>query len=192
MVDHPLFGRKTGSLPVRAAACPDPERPCVAFTESGDAACADCRDLAVESALASCTDGILPVVYGPTSAIEPGEVLYALEATDYPADMPDGSIEHLMEILGLIADHRYFQDIQWGGPDHDDHHKPDHWELILRGQVYRLTQANGGDPEDDYPDRLLKVAAIAVAARQSWDRLKARAAMAEELNEARAASDEEG
>lgn len=118
-------------------------------------------------------------IYGPTTDIEPGEALYSIEAVDYPAGMPDGSIEHLMEILGFVADHRYFQDLQHGGPAHDDTHQPHEWEDLLRLHCYRLVDCLM-QPNDDYPDRLLKIAAIAVAARQSWERHQARAANAEE------------
>ncbi|MDA8230369.1 MAG: hypothetical protein M0006_03430 [Magnetospirillum sp.] len=105
--------------------------------------------------------------------IEPGEPLYAIEATEYPTDMPAGSIEHLMHVLGLVADHRYFQDMQWGGPAHDDGHTPIDWELIFGSHIRRLTDYDG-NPTEDYPARLLKIAAVAVAAYQAWDRAQAR------------------
>jgi len=100
--------------------------------------------------------------------IEPGEALYTIEATEYPAAAPEGAVEDLMRVLGFVADERHAQDIQHGGPSHDDTHTPAVWEDLIREHAYRLTDGDG--PNQDYRARLIKIAALAVAAVQSWDR----------------------
>lgn len=69
-----------------------------------------------------------------------------------------------------IVAERIRQDLQWGGPEHDDGHEAVDWEIILRKHVQRLTRSSAAEPTSDYRDRLIKIAAIALAAAQSHDR----------------------
>lgn len=83
------------------------------------------------------------------------------------------SLVHLPDIFTKIAAERCAQDIQWGGVDHDDQHMPEDWEDVLRNHVMRLNIFDGAGgliPATDYRQRLIKIAAVACAAAQSWDR----------------------
>ncbi len=65
-----------------------------------------------------------------------------------------------------INGERYLQDLEWGGPEHDDEHEPDDWTEYLLDQVYRAESENNRG----YRERLVKIAALAVAAMESFDR----------------------
>lgn len=83
------------------------------------------------------------------------------------------SLVHLPDIFTKIAAERCAQDIQWGGVDHDDQHTPEDWEDVLRNHVMRLNVFDGVGgliPATDYRQRLIKIAAVACAAAQSWYR----------------------
>lgn len=79
------------------------------------------------------------------------------------------TVNDMPNIIQRIVAERARQDQQWGGPEHDDGHGPRVWEDILSDHVTRLTDVSG-DPATDYRDRMVKIAAIAVAAVQTWDR----------------------
>lgn len=80
------------------------------------------------------------------------------------------TFEGLPRLLTEVCGHRCRQDIQWGGSAHDDTHDPADWYAVLLDHVHRAIDCMGA-PAPDYPDRLLKIAAIALVARQSWDRI---------------------
>lgn len=87
------------------------------------------------------------------------------------------SVECLPDILTQVTAERCNQDIQWGGAEHDDEHTPLDWEAALDDHVRRLTVGVSGEtyvityaPAPDYRERLIKIAALACAAAQSWDR----------------------
>lgn len=61
------------------------------------------------------------------------------------------------------------QDTQWGGPSHDDEWDERDWETTIQKHVRRLT-GGLGQPLDDYRSRLVKIAALAVAAVEAHDR----------------------
>jgi len=70
------------------------------------------------------------------------------------------------EVYNAIRNERIQQDQQWGGPDHDDTHELEDWCMFIE---YQLERCNGvGGPE--YRERMVKVAALAVAAIEAWDR----------------------
>lgn len=70
---------------------------------------------------------------------------------------------------------RAHQDGQWGGLEHDLRHAPETWALLLARHVGRLAGdciAPDRDPctfPSDYRERLVKVAAIAIAALEAHD-----------------------
>jgi hypothetical protein len=73
------------------------------------------------------------------------------------------------EILG----ERYLQDLSYGGPGHDDTVSIPEWTSILAqfaGQAYACDRVGRADL---CRVRLVQVAAVAVAAIESWDRLHA-------------------
>ena len=67
-----------------------------------------------------------------------------------------------------ILAERILQDQQWGGSTHDDNHRPDEWCLYIDKQ--RRLARDADDPRA-YESRLIKIAALAVAAIQSSRRL---------------------
>ncbi len=75
------------------------------------------------------------------------------------------------QALDCVSAERDRQDVQWGGPVHDDEHHPSEWlDYIAR----QLTMASHAASYDDYRDRLVKIAALAVAAFESSERREAR------------------
>ncbi len=82
-----------------------------------------------------------------------------------------------------IKTERLRQDAEWGGSTHDDVHEPEKWCGFLRHQLRLADRAacslatdeiTGGEEQaliDGYRERLIKVAAVAIAAIESLDRI---------------------
>lgn len=62
-----------------------------------------------------------------------------------------------------IVAERHRQDVRWGGPDHDDEHYPSDWVSYIKEHADKALNGN-------YRQRLIEVAALAVAAVESYDR----------------------
>ena len=87
------------------------------------------------------------------------------------------STDNLYLVLPDILAERSRQDAQWGGPAHDDAHTPADWLDILDGQLQRAAGEGSERPEEALPllrARLVKIGAVALAALQSLDRIRAR------------------
>lgn len=67
----------------------------------------------------------------------------------------------LQTVILDVVEERVRQDIQWGGPAHDDMHLEFEWMDLIHGQTGRLGNAR---------ERLIKIAALAVAAVEAYDR----------------------
>lgn len=74
------------------------------------------------------------------------------------------------------------QDAKWGGPTHDDEHDPEDWIAWIEQRCSRADEMVGC-PEEEWPERgpeaeyrrnLVQVAAVAIAAIESMDRIKGR------------------
>ena len=92
------------------------------------------------------------------------------DATNKAAELVNG----MPEIFQAIIAERHAQDQQWGGLEHDDGHRPHVWENLIISHASRLTERimdEFGHSAPDYRQRLVKIAALAVAAVQSWDRI---------------------
>lgn len=68
-----------------------------------------------------------------------------------------------LEVLAEVSKERRYQDRKWGGPIADDGHTPGEWLGFIREYWRAERGAN-------YRDRLLKIAALAVAAIEAFDR----------------------
>ncbi|MGI9449784.1 MAG: hypothetical protein ACR2QH_03940 [Geminicoccaceae bacterium] len=76
-------------------------------------------------------------------------------------------------ILDEIRKERERQDDKYGGPDHDDIHYPGDWCLILTKYLGRAAaETIGGSDETAFRDAMIKLAAVAVAATESFDRIQ--------------------
>ena len=68
------------------------------------------------------------------------------------------------------------QDAKWGGPAHDDQLKPTDWLLFIRKQEQSAIAADGTpwpyQVNETYRRRLIKIAALAVAAIESHDLIR--------------------
>ena len=73
-------------------------------------------------------------------------------------------------IYDEIETERLRQDAQWGGPAHDDGHPPNVWRHLLFNFSKQLLRPRSFKPAPDYRQRLIKIAALAVAAAEVWDR----------------------
>jgi hypothetical protein len=70
-------------------------------------------------------------------------------------------------IFNAIIDERHRQDEKWGGPDHDDKHSYGDWIIYL---VQHLAKASLAVSRQRYRYQLVRIAALAVAAIESFDR----------------------
>ncbi|WP_062362310.1 hypothetical protein [Variovorax paradoxus] len=66
-----------------------------------------------------------------------------------------------------VSAERNRQDEQWGGTQHDDQHNAVEWVNCISKQLHRLCN------KAERRDRLVKIAALAIAAIESGDRLEA-------------------
>jgi hypothetical protein len=75
-------------------------------------------------------------------------------------------------IIGQVITERKRQDMQWGGPEHDDTHSLFDWDDYIEHQLNKILFLEEGsvDREKVARDALIKVAALAVAAVESIDR----------------------
>lgn len=67
-------------------------------------------------------------------------------------------------LFGEISRERSKQDAQWGGAIHDDSHEP--WEWCAYIGKHNL-MADSADTTQDYEARMIKIAALAIAAIES-------------------------
>jgi len=77
-----------------------------------------------------------------------------------------------MTITRLIRQERNRQDVQWGGKRHDDTHTVYEWIRFIEHQLDGC--ANAVDAAE-YESRMVKVAALAVAAIESQRRINSKA-----------------
>jgi len=93
----------------------------------------------------------------------PASVRSALKAAGIP---PDGVDAALCDVLL----ERCTQAVEWGGVEHDDLHVPSEWLAFLLKQIAKAAE----DPEPgsgEFRGRLVRIAALALAAIESQDRL---------------------
>jgi len=88
-----------------------------------------------------------------------------------PPELDGPAGDHLAAVLTGVARERVRQDARWGGPTHDDSHSVGEWGNLI---VRLLDAAEGAWRDDDraeYRRVMEEIAASAVAAIQSFDRL---------------------
>lgn len=73
---------------------------------------------------------------------------------------------HRDEIYREVNLERSYQDDKWGGPDHDDTETEESWQRYITEYANARDRAEGYD----FRKRMVKVAALAVAALESHDR----------------------
>jgi hypothetical protein len=71
-------------------------------------------------------------------------------------------------IYKAIEEERLKQDKQWGGSNHDDEHTISDWYQFINTQMLKLMSVRV-----DKRLALIKIAALALAAIESWDRKQA-------------------
>ncbi len=77
-------------------------------------------------------------------------------------------------IIREINEERDAQDLLWGGPARDDLHTPKDWMWMLVRHLGLACDDSAGLTPDRYRRQLVRVAALAVAALESHDRLEGR------------------
>lgn len=112
---------------------------------------------------------------------------HAYEAAASPSPSPAGGVSEaipkgspLRQVLADIAAERRVQDGKWGGPEHDDGHDPWQWVQLIQDYA-GWARVMAGMDRDKYRRRMVQIAALAVAAVESHDRLTA--AIAREKDE---------
>jgi beta-xylosidase len=73
-------------------------------------------------------------------------------------------------ILRDIADERFAQDSKWGGAAHDDTHSRHDWIDLIDHHLDRCIGLVNNHDHVGYRKQLIRVAALAVAAVESFDR----------------------
>ena len=78
----------------------------------------------------------------------------------------------VLESISHIIKERKKQDEQWGGAEHDDTHNTDDWFGFIEHQIQKYKEAPTKDRYSFYEprERLVKIAALAVAGIESIDR----------------------
>ena len=82
-----------------------------------------------------------------------------IEPLKFPGSMRD--------IFDEIVRERIAQDEKWGGSPHDDEHSLFDWVGFIR---HHANRAVGGRAKDDYRKQMIRVATLACAAIQAFDR----------------------
>ncbi len=77
------------------------------------------------------------------------------------------------EIIDAIMQERIAQDKKWGGASHDDQHNAWDWIQYIRNQESKAFIA---EDFDEYDSRMVKVAALAIAALESTRRKRSNGA----------------
>lgn len=80
-------------------------------------------------------------------------------------DSPRKERDDMNKVFNQIRHERENQDAQWGGAVHDDTHDEQEWIGFMDEQLTKASD-NG-----EYRERFVKIAALAVAALESMDRL---------------------
>ena len=70
----------------------------------------------------------------------------------------------MMDIWAEIQEERERQSKNWGGAQHDDQHTPNDWIAFI------AYHAGRGSYRSNFRTQMVKVAALAVAAIEAWDR----------------------
>lgn len=73
----------------------------------------------------------------------------------------------MLTVLNEIVKERENQDAQWGGSSHDDAHSSEDFAFFIELQLLKCQKGKN----DQTRERLIKIAALAVAAIQSIDRI---------------------
>lgn len=76
----------------------------------------------------------------------------------------------LSNVLYAVLAERKRQDMQWGGPAHDDTHSAWDWADYIRKQA-DLAEQPVAQPPGQFRERMVKIAALAFAAIESHDRV---------------------
>lgn len=71
-----------------------------------------------------------------------------------------------MTVYQEVQVERRRQNAQWGGASHDDQHFISNWRTYIRDFLE-------GHRGPDYRSRMIAIAALAIAAVESWDRKQA-------------------
>lgn len=80
-------------------------------------------------------------------------------------------MSHRNLVHAQIDEERERQDIEWGGPDHDDRHSYVDWATFIRKQLDAADVDHLRDDPIATRERFLKIAALAFAAIESIDRI---------------------
>lgn len=111
-------------------------------------------------------DGGLAFAIGDKLVISYSNIL-AVENDDDEAELSDlETTDARLTVFKAIEDERNYQDDKWGGPIFDDTQTEEQWASHIR------EYANGFNRASNYAfrTRMVKVAALAVAAIESYDR----------------------
>ncbi len=76
----------------------------------------------------------------------------------------------LQKLLAEVAAERRRQDAKWGGAEHDDHHTVAEWARLIQNYAGWAEVMAGMASHYKARNRLLQVAALALAAVQALDR----------------------
>lgn len=100
------------------------------------------------------------------------EIVITTEMVAAILDQIADDCEGREKIAAEIITERYRQDVEWGGPEHDDEHCGWDWcRFIAKQNDLADAKARTGQGEGTWRGRMVKIAALAFAAIESHDRV---------------------
>lgn len=75
-----------------------------------------------------------------------------------------------LTLIQELCDERERQDAQWGGPIHDDQHSAAEWVALATRQLGLAVDDGTGQGQERFRRQMLRVAALCMAAIESYDR----------------------
>jgi len=125
-------------------------------------------DMSEAAEIANTAAGIVVGKLG-TATVDPHELLMAIDGRF-------GAKDPRVVVFAELNDERIAQDLQWGGPGHDDEHDSGEWISYIEKQLDACegeiddARKQNNDEQPDVRKRMVKIAAIAIAAIESIDR----------------------
>ena len=107
------------------------------------------------------------------SKLRPGAGYTGQDVTAFALGVEWAMAKPISTVLQEVQHERERQDDKWGGPTEDDARKqPTDWVLDIEAYVTWACQMHRMGDQGKYRRRMMQVAALAVAACESYDRLK--------------------
>lgn len=106
---------------------------------------------------------IYQIVEGPSRDVGGNEV-EAVKQLKAERDIAKAAVSACSGVFAEVQQERRLQDKRWGGPLHDDQHSRSDFSMFIYERIGGLKR------DEPYRQRMIEIAALAVAAVESFDR----------------------